>query len=193
MNFFTNCKTGEEAKDRYRELCKEHHPDKGGNTETMAEINKQYDAFSPPGFANFSSDPFERMSQHFNRGYQGFSQTYTFNRANYGDAWKKEEKIDPNSRYEKKHQDIPFDHPIHQRIRNLESDIATLKNLKSESDKRAAHWRSEFERKNMLNEHKHKEILDLKQKLTEAQTQVEELKKKPLTWWQKLFGVKHAK
>ena len=43
-DWFKGCRTADEAKKRYRELCKEHHPDKpGGSTEKMQEINKQYD------------------------------------------------------------------------------------------------------------------------------------------------------
>ena len=49
MKYFNDCKTHEEAKVKYRKLCKEHHPDIGGNTETMAEINKQYNKFNPLG------------------------------------------------------------------------------------------------------------------------------------------------
>ena len=43
-DYFTGVRTSEEAKKRYRQLCKDHHPDKpGGSTEKMQEINKQYD------------------------------------------------------------------------------------------------------------------------------------------------------
>lgn len=41
-NWFANCKTCEEIKDHYRQLCKIHHPDLGGNTATMQEINAAY-------------------------------------------------------------------------------------------------------------------------------------------------------
>lgn len=39
---FIGCKTSEEVQARYRELCKQHHPDLGGSTEMMQEVNKQY-------------------------------------------------------------------------------------------------------------------------------------------------------
>lgn len=40
--FFKDCKTLQEVKQLYRELCKVHHPDKGGDTATMQIINCQY-------------------------------------------------------------------------------------------------------------------------------------------------------
>lgn len=43
-DYFAGCRSSDDAKKRYRQLCKEHHPDKpGGSTEKMQEINKQYD------------------------------------------------------------------------------------------------------------------------------------------------------
>lgn len=48
MNYFSDCKTPDEAKDRYRFLAKENHPDKGGSSDTMKEINRQYDAWDFP-------------------------------------------------------------------------------------------------------------------------------------------------
>jgi len=42
MKYFNNCKTLEEVKTLYRELAKEHHPDMGGDTATMQEINREY-------------------------------------------------------------------------------------------------------------------------------------------------------
>lgn len=43
MKHFNNINTLEEAKRLYRELAKRHHPDRGGNTETMKEVNSEYD------------------------------------------------------------------------------------------------------------------------------------------------------
>ena len=43
MNFFTNCFTEAEIKARYRDLCKQHHPDLGGNEETMKAVNLAYE------------------------------------------------------------------------------------------------------------------------------------------------------
>jgi curved DNA-binding protein CbpA len=42
-NWFAHCKTSEEIKEHYRQLCKQHHPDMpGGDTATMQEINVAY-------------------------------------------------------------------------------------------------------------------------------------------------------
>ena len=41
--YFAGVKTVEELRKRYRELLKQHHPDNGGNEETMKEINIEYD------------------------------------------------------------------------------------------------------------------------------------------------------
>lgn len=40
--FFKSCSTLEQVKKLYRDLCKQHHPDKGGDTATMQQINIQY-------------------------------------------------------------------------------------------------------------------------------------------------------
>lgn len=42
--YFTGIKTVEELRKRYKELLKHHHPDNGGDEETMKEINAEYDA-----------------------------------------------------------------------------------------------------------------------------------------------------
>lgn len=43
MNWFINCKNLEELKKEYKKLIMQHHPDRGGNNETMAQINAEYD------------------------------------------------------------------------------------------------------------------------------------------------------
>lgn len=43
MKYFNNCKTLEELKKEYRRLAFIHHPDQGGNVETMKAINNAYD------------------------------------------------------------------------------------------------------------------------------------------------------
>ena len=43
MRYFTNCKTAEELKKEYRELCKQLHPDNAGNAE---DFKKMQDEFS---------------------------------------------------------------------------------------------------------------------------------------------------
>ncbi len=42
MNYFEGLKNENEIKSRYKDLAKEHHPDLGGETSVMQEINTQY-------------------------------------------------------------------------------------------------------------------------------------------------------
>lgn len=42
--YFSDCRTLEEVKRRYKELAMQHHPDKGGDTATMQEINNAYES-----------------------------------------------------------------------------------------------------------------------------------------------------
>ena len=42
QNYFQDCETLQQVKDLYRTLAKENHPDKGGNLQTMQDINNQY-------------------------------------------------------------------------------------------------------------------------------------------------------
>jgi hypothetical protein len=42
--WFANCKNEAEIKSLYRALAREHHPDLGGNTATMQEVNAAYEA-----------------------------------------------------------------------------------------------------------------------------------------------------
>jgi curved DNA-binding protein CbpA len=42
MKFFASCNTIEEVKCLYKQLAKDHHPDKGGDTATMQAINVEY-------------------------------------------------------------------------------------------------------------------------------------------------------
>lgn len=43
MYHFHNCYTTAETKDRYRQLAKTLHPDKGGTDEAFRELQEQYD------------------------------------------------------------------------------------------------------------------------------------------------------
>ncbi len=43
MQYFKNLETQEELKAAYRSLAKEHHPDRGGSTEIMQQINAEYE------------------------------------------------------------------------------------------------------------------------------------------------------
>ena len=42
MKYFTNCTTLDELKKEYRRLAMLHHPDRGGDTRTMQDINNEY-------------------------------------------------------------------------------------------------------------------------------------------------------
>ncbi len=53
--FFFKCRTLREVKQKYKELAMRHHPDKkGGNTQTMQEINFEYELIINNPFFNFS-------------------------------------------------------------------------------------------------------------------------------------------
>lgn len=43
MKWFLNVDCVEELKAQYRKLCMKHHPDRGGNTADMQEINSEYE------------------------------------------------------------------------------------------------------------------------------------------------------
>jgi hypothetical protein len=43
MNYFNECTSLEEVKAKYKELAKQHHPDCGGDTAIMQEINAEYE------------------------------------------------------------------------------------------------------------------------------------------------------
>jgi len=42
--YFSDCRTLEEVKSKYKELAMLHHPDRGGNTAIMQEINTEYES-----------------------------------------------------------------------------------------------------------------------------------------------------
>ena len=42
--YFVNCRTLDELKKVYKHLAQKHHPDVGGDTRTMQEINAEYEA-----------------------------------------------------------------------------------------------------------------------------------------------------
>lgn len=43
MKYFNDCKTAEELKKEYHRLARENHPDLGGDTETMQQINAEFE------------------------------------------------------------------------------------------------------------------------------------------------------
>jgi hypothetical protein len=53
-SFFSTCLTLDEVKREYKRLAMLHHPDRGGNTSTMQEINRQYEQIINDPFFGFS-------------------------------------------------------------------------------------------------------------------------------------------
>ncbi len=50
--YFSDCKTLDEAKKLYKELARANHPDLGGDLRIMQEINAQYSKFQATGATN---------------------------------------------------------------------------------------------------------------------------------------------
>ena len=50
--YFTKCKTLDEAKTLYKKLARENHPDLGGDLRAMQEINRQWAQFQAKGATN---------------------------------------------------------------------------------------------------------------------------------------------
>ena len=63
MKYFTNINTLDELKAAYRRLSMKHHPDRGGDTATMQEINAEHDEL------------FERLKKQHNASADDFQQT----------------------------------------------------------------------------------------------------------------------
>lgn len=55
MKYFNNCKTLEELKKEFRRLAMLHHPDRGGDAETMKQINAEYDIIFPELKARYNA------------------------------------------------------------------------------------------------------------------------------------------
>ena len=52
--YFNDCTTLEDVKRRYKQLALLHHPDRGGSTATMQEINSEYSNIVKNPFFSFS-------------------------------------------------------------------------------------------------------------------------------------------
>lgn len=55
MKYFIGVKSFDELKAKYRELCKLNHPDLGGSTATMQEINAEYSDLLKNGNLDFET------------------------------------------------------------------------------------------------------------------------------------------
>ncbi len=62
--YFQDCRTLEEVKRKYKELAMLHHPDRGGNTATMQDINNEYESVMKNPFFSFSEQT-EQEQQEF--------------------------------------------------------------------------------------------------------------------------------
>lgn len=67
--FFQDCKTVNQIKAEYRRLCFIHHPDMGGDTATMQELNREY------------HEALSRADGETNIGTDGKPHTYYYNEA----------------------------------------------------------------------------------------------------------------
>jgi hypothetical protein len=67
MNWFSGLTTVEEVKAHYRKLAMQHHPDRGGDTATMQDINAQYHA------------ALKGMDRQTSKGADGETHTYYYN------------------------------------------------------------------------------------------------------------------
>ena len=85
MQYFKDCKSTEEVKKLYRELANKFHPDKGGNNESMAELNKQYHSWKPSEFRKFSDWSNEKKEEMLKQGFKKYQQEYQSTYGGYGD------------------------------------------------------------------------------------------------------------
>jgi curved DNA-binding protein CbpA len=74
--YFQNLKTIEEIKQVYRELMKQHHPDKGGDLETAQRINAEYDQSITRAmrgaFQQYSSEYKEKYNKEYSGDFDEF-------------------------------------------------------------------------------------------------------------------------
>ena len=66
MKYFNNIKTIEELKKQYKKLAFMHHPDRGGNTEIMQEINTEYEKALNDLKASSKQDTTEQETEFIN-------------------------------------------------------------------------------------------------------------------------------
>jgi len=62
-NYFENCKDLQDIKKTYRDLALKLHPDKGGNTQDMQELNAQYEAVLKNPFFKFADQDEEEQAE----------------------------------------------------------------------------------------------------------------------------------
>jgi len=113
---FSDCKTPEEAKKKFRKLAKLYHPDKGGSNEKMAELKKEYES-ACKSLKGYDADFFDR---HLGAG---FTQTFNERMSKFK---RQSTAPPPGAQY---YNEMPYDHPIHAEIRALKYNINTLNQI----------------------------------------------------------------
>jgi len=63
IKYFYNCHSLEEVKRKYKELAMLHHPDRGGNTAIMQEINLEYEEIQKNPLFDFSNETEEDQEE----------------------------------------------------------------------------------------------------------------------------------
>jgi hypothetical protein len=63
IKYFYNCHSLEEVKRKYKELAMLHHPDRGGNTATMQEINLEYEEIQKNPLFDFANETEEDQEE----------------------------------------------------------------------------------------------------------------------------------
>ena len=63
IKYFYDCHTLEEVKRKYKNLAMLHHPDRGGNTATMQEINLEYEEILKNPLFDFSKQSEEDQEE----------------------------------------------------------------------------------------------------------------------------------
>jgi len=61
--YFSSCCTLEEVKSRFKELAMQHHPDKGGDTATMQQINAEYESIIKNPFFSFAEKTVQEQEE----------------------------------------------------------------------------------------------------------------------------------
>jgi hypothetical protein len=147
MNYFAYCFTIHDAKKRFRELSHIHHPDKGGDSKTMAELIRQYDNFAPS--IQPHNNAFGSSSFNFNRSKPKFTYQTPPNYTSGG---------------------IPWDHPLYVELRELRAKF----NYAMDEDNRILKRDNDIFRKDIL--HMANQILTYQDKVKRYQKIIKDLK-----------------
>ena len=140
MPYFHDCTTKQDAKQKHRKLVKELHPDMGGDAIKFAEMQNEFDNFSE--HENYSNE-YQKASEeavrsayeeYFNR-YNHFASSNPYNRSFY-------------NQQNEHHIDIPFDHPIHEKLRLLKEENLIHKKQITELKESDRKYRAEIKKLN---------------------------------------------